>query len=57
MLKRRVTFSLEFSVNLDSVPGWGYSPKDWAKYIKENLTRDSHYNPKVKFTGFSEKKS
>lgn len=55
MLKRRVTFQLEFSVDLDPVPGWGFEPQDWKDYIKVNLSRDSHYNPEILFKGWKVK--
>lgn len=46
-MKKRVIITLTFAADLDMVPGWGHQPKDWEDLVKRELTRNSHYNPKV----------
>lgn len=43
-MKRRAKFTIEFSVDLDSVRGWGYSVEDWIKLATADIMRQSHYN-------------
>lgn len=50
-LNRRVRFTVEYEVNLDLFPGWGYSPEDWhALAISENsgVMLQKHYKPTAK---------
>ncbi len=53
MKKKRLRIKLEFETDLDMVLGWGYDPKDWIEYVKIELSRQSHYNPKVKILSSS----
>jgi hypothetical protein len=48
MRKQRVTFQIQFSTDLDPIPGWGNDPDDWKAYIIDQLMRQHHYNPTVK---------
>lgn len=48
--RRRATFRIEFSVDLDPVPGWGNNPEDWRELIEYALTTNAHYNPTAKAT-------
>jgi hypothetical protein len=41
---RRCDFIIKFSVDLDAVPGWGYTPADWIGLATKDVTRQTHYN-------------
>lgn len=44
--------SLEFTVDRDSVPGWGHQSEDWVKYVTDRLAgSNNHYNPSVEIKG------
>jgi hypothetical protein len=41
---RRCNICIEYAVDLDAVPGWGYAPDDWINLATEAVVRQSHYN-------------
>ena len=53
---QRAKIILEFSVDLDMVPGWGNKIEDWISLVEQGLDKQSlanffaqtHYNPKAK---------
>ena len=45
---QRAKIILEFSVDLDVVPGWGNKVEDWHNLAIEALSLNAHYNPEVK---------
>ena len=53
---QRAKIILEFSVDLDMVPGWGNKIEDWISLVEQGLDKQSlanffaqtHYNPKCK---------
>ena len=56
MQRQRAKITLELSVDLDMVPGWGNKVEDWILLVEQDLNRQSlahfflqtHYNPEVK---------
>ena len=43
-MSRRVSFTIKFSTDLDSVPSWGYHVSDWIKLVTADFERQKHYN-------------
>ena len=43
-MSRRVSFTIKFSTDLDSVPSWGYHVSDWIKLATADFERQKHYN-------------
>lgn len=41
---RKAKFVVEYTVDLDGVPGWGYQPEDWIKLATDSVSRQTHYN-------------
>jgi hypothetical protein len=50
---RRCRILIEYEVDLDAVPGWGYAPADWIELAVSNVTRQSHYNTTYTVRGVS----
>ena len=50
---RRCRILIEYEVDLDAVPGWGYAPADWIRLAVEGVTRQSHYNTTYTVRGVS----
>ena len=50
MKKRMLVISLDFTVAMDIIPGWGYDKEDWIKFVKTRLTENSAYDPEVTIT-------
>ena len=45
---QRAKITIELSVDLDMVPGWGNKVEDWHNLAIEALSLNAHYNPEVK---------
>ena len=50
MKRQRAKITLEFSVDLDMVPGYLNKIEDWEDLAVKALSLNSSYNPEVKIT-------
>ena len=41
---RTATFTIEYTVDLDGVPGWGNVVSDWVTLAKREILAQTHYN-------------
>jgi hypothetical protein len=48
MARKRTTITLQFSVNLDLLPGWGHEVQDWIDLIQRDFLRQDAYKPATK---------
>ena len=48
MPSKRVVIEVEFTADLDMVPGWGHEPQDWVDLIENALNVNKHYNTETK---------
>jgi len=51
MIETQVKFTIEFTVTLDGVPGWGNTVEDWVKLATADVLRQSHYHTSAKQVG------
>lgn len=49
-MKRRAEFTIKFSVDLDMVPGPGFTPDDWVQVATREFAMQKHYNAEFETT-------
>jgi hypothetical protein len=42
-MAKRVKFTVEFSADLDTVPGVNHNPEDWHNLVMREILRQTHY--------------
>lgn len=47
-MAKRVKFTVEFSADLDMVPGVNHNPEDWHNLVMREILRQTHYNTAAK---------
>jgi|TARA_R110000744_G_scaffold102659_1_gene197227 hypothetical protein len=47
-MAKRVKFTVEFSADLDTVPGVNHNPEDWHNLVMREILRQTHYNTAAK---------
>jgi|TARA_R110002012_G_scaffold54975_1_gene140502 hypothetical protein len=45
---RQVKFTIEFTADLDSVPGFLHNPEDWHGMAMREVLRQTHYDTEAK---------
>lgn len=51
MIVTQAKFTVEYTVDLDGVPGWGYEVEDWIKLAKREIELQGHYNTSAQLVG------
>jgi len=46
-MPKRFKFVIEFEVDKDMVPGFGYEVQHWIDFTTREFMRQGHYHPKI----------
>lgn len=53
-MRTRCSFTINFSANLDMIPGWGYTEHDWIVNATRGFLNSAGYDPKVEVLACSD---